>query len=151
LFDASRRFNKDDAMLVKKLKAKKVIAIINKIDLEQKINQDEIRKNFTTVIEISAKKLKNINRLEEAVANLIYQGKLIIPEPILVTNLRHIEALRHTQKLIAEALNSLDNKLSLEFIAQDLKDALGYLDDILGKRFCEDLLDKIFSEFCIGK
>jgi len=151
LFDGSQRLNKDDAILIRKLKAKKVIALINKIDLKQKINQDEIRKKFTTVIEISAKKVKNINLLEEAIANLIYQGKLGTAEPILVSNLRHIEALRQAQKLIAEALNSLDNKLSLEFIAQGLKDALGCLDDILGKRFCEDLLDRIFSEFCIGK
>ena len=69
----------------------------------------------------------------------------------MVSNLRHIEAIKIAQKLIAEALNSLDNKLSLEFVAQDIKDALGHLDDILGRRFCEELLDKIFSEFCIGK
>jgi tRNA modification GTPase len=69
----------------------------------------------------------------------------------MVSNLRHIEAIKKTQKFIAEAINSLDNKLSLEFVAQDIKDALGYLDDILGRNFCEDLLDKIFSEFCIGK
>jgi tRNA modification GTPase len=69
----------------------------------------------------------------------------------LVSNLRHIEALKKTEKLVVGSLNSLDNKLSLEFIAQDLKEALSNLDDILGRRFSEDLLDKIFSEFCIGK
>ena len=69
----------------------------------------------------------------------------------MVSNLRHIEAVRRAQKLIAQALNSLDNKLSLEFVAQDIKDSLVNLDDILGRRFSEDLLDKIFSEFCIGK
>lgn len=68
-----------------------------------------------------------------------------------MSNLRHIQVLKSAQKLIEEAAKSLDNKLSLEFVAQDLKDALGEFDDILGKRFSEDLLDKIFSEFCIGK
>jgi tRNA modification GTPase len=69
----------------------------------------------------------------------------------MVSNFRHIDALSKAQKLVAEATNSLDNKLSLEFIAQDIKDALENLDYILGRRFSGDLLDKIFSEFCIGK
>ena len=73
------------------------------------------------------------------------------PESIVISNLRHIEKLKAAQKLIAEAHDSLDNKLSLEFIAQDVREALGYFDDILGKRFSEELLDKIFSDFCIGK
>ena len=68
-----------------------------------------------------------------------------------MSNRRHIEALKHAQKLVAEAAKSLDNRLSAEFIAQGLKDALIYLDELLGKKFSEDLLDKIFSEFCIGK
>jgi tRNA modification GTPase len=59
--------------------------------------------------------------------------------------------LRQARKLVAEASISLDNKLSSEFIAQDIKDALICIDELLGKKFSEDLLDKIFSEFCIGK
>jgi tRNA modification GTPase len=69
----------------------------------------------------------------------------------LVSNLRHIQALKDAQKVIAGAVNSVDNKLSLEFIAQDIKEAALHLDEILGKRFSEDLLDKVFSQFCIGK
>lgn len=151
LFDGSRRLSKDDGLLARKLKKKSVIAVINKMDLKQKIEKDEILKRFKYVIDISAKKFKNINLLEDAVANLVYNGKLNCPEPILVSNLRHIEAIKEAQKLVAEAVNSLDNKLSPEFVAQEIKDALAYLDDILGKRFAEDLLDKIFAEFCIGK
>jgi len=151
LFDGNRRLSKDDGVFARKLKKKSVIAVINKIDLKQKIEKDEILKRFKYVIDISAKKFKNINLLEDTVANLVYNGKLNCPEPILVSNLRHIEAIKEAQKLVAEAVNSLDNKLSPEFVAQEIKDALAYLDDILGKRFSEDLLDKIFAEFCIGK
>jgi len=151
LFDGSQRLTSEDEILIRKLKKKTVIAIINKIDLKQKIERQTISSIFRPLIEISAKKSQNINLLEDAVANLVYNGRVTSSEPLLVSNLRHIRAIKEAQKLIAEALNSLDNKLSLEFIAQDLKDALLYLDDILGKRFSEDLLDKIFSEFCIGK
>ncbi len=151
LFDGSKRLAKEDEVLMRKIKRKNTLAIINKIDLKQKIEKAIIQRRFGQVINISAKKLENIDLLESAITNLVYNGKIISSESIMVSNLRHIEAVRRAQKLIAQALNSLDNKLSLEFVAQDIKDSLGNLDDILGRRFSEDLLDKIFSEFCIGK
>lgn len=151
MFDASCPLTSQDALLIKRLKKKQVIAVINKIDLRQKIEKEKIVKRFNCLIEISAKKLKNIHLLEEAIANLVYGGKIQQPESITVSNLRHIQALGESQKLIAQALSSLDNNLSLEFIAEDIKGALGYLDDLLGKRFSGELLDRLFAEFCIGK
>ncbi len=151
LFDGSQKLTKEDNVLMQKLKKKLAIAIVNKIDLKQKVDKDRILKTFDHLIELSAKKSKNINLLEEAIANLVYKGKIIAAEPVLVSNLRHIEALRQGRKLVAEASKSLDNKLPLEFIAQSIKDALNFIDELLGKKFSEDLLDKIFSEFCIGK
>lgn len=151
LFDGSRRLTEEDGVLIKKLKKKTCIPVINKIDLKQKIERRKLAARFNRLVDISAKKLKNMNLLEETVANMVYDGEAVASEPALVSNLRHIEAIRCTQKFIAEARDSLDNKLSLEFIAQSVKDALICLDDILGKRFSEDVLDRIFSEFCIGK
>jgi tRNA modification GTPase len=152
LFDGSRRLSREDALLMRKLKGKAIITIINKMDLKQRIERAKISKRFKCVIDISAKKLKNIGLLEQAIADLVYNGKVSSNlESIMVSKLRHIEALKKVEKFIAQALNSLDNKLSLEFIAQDIQDALTYLDSILGKDFSQDLLDKIFSEFCIGK
>jgi tRNA modification GTPase len=121
------------------------------MDLKQKIEKNKILKDFKHAVEISAKSSRNINLLEEAIAELVHKGKISPAEPLLVSNLRHIASLRQAQKVIAEAAKSLDNKLSLEFVAQDIRDALSCLDDILGRSFSEDLLDKIFSEFCIGK
>jgi len=151
MLDGSKKLAREDQVLIKKLKRKVTLALINKIDLKQKIEKEKVSRVFKDSIGISAKKLTNINLLEEAVANLVYGGKVSRSESMMVGNLRHIESIKKTQKLIAEALNSLDNKLSLEFIAQDIKGALGYFDEILGRRFSQDLLDKIFSEFCIGK
>lgn len=151
LFDGSKRLTEEDEVIISKIKRKNALAIINKIDLKQKIDMARIKRRFKQVISISAKKLKNIDLLESAIASLAYSGKIIHSDPVMVSNLRHIKAIQDAQKLIAESINSLDNKLSVEFIAQDIKDALGHLDDLLGKRFSEDLLDKIFSDFCIGK
>jgi len=151
LFDGSRRLDRSDELLIKKLRQKAVIAIINKIDLRQRISRGGLEEIFNNIISLSAKKFKNINLLEDAIADSVYNGRVSLGEPILVGNLRHIEKLKAAQKLIAGALASLDNKLSLEFITQDVKDALGHLDALLGKAFSEGLLDNIFSKFCVGK
>jgi len=151
LFDAGTKLHKDDLVLIKKLKKKKTIAVINKMDLKQKIEKDKLKKSFNKVVEISAKKIENLNLLEDAIADMVLGGKISVPESLLVANARHIQALKQIEKSVAEALNSLDNKLSLEFIAESVRDSLGGTEELLGKKFSEDLLDKIFNDFCIGK
>ncbi len=153
LFDGSKRLSSQDQVIMQRLKDKTVLAAINKIDLEQKIEKDEIARKFANTVCISAKKGRNISLLEDAIAGLAYEGKFSHHESASVTNLRHIEKIRKAQKLIAEAANSVDNNnlLSAEYVCQDIRDALLAFDDILGRRFSEELLDKIFSSFCIGK
>ncbi len=153
LFDGNRRLSKEDLLLMRRLQDKTVLAVINKIDLKQKIEKDKIRSKFVNLIGISAKKRTNIRLLEDAISDLAYQGRFSNHESASLSNLRHIDKIRKAQKLIAEADNSVDNNkmLSAECICQDIRDALLVLDDILGRRFTEDLLDKIFSSFCIGK
>ncbi|MCX5701055.1 MAG: tRNA uridine-5-carboxymethylaminomethyl(34) synthesis GTPase MnmE [Candidatus Omnitrophica bacterium] len=151
IFDGSKMLSKEDMQLVGKLKGKTCLAIINKMDLKQKIQRKKLLSIFKDVIDISAKKSKNIDLLEKAIADLVYGGFILNPESVMVSNLRHIKVLQKVEKVIADLLKSLDNKLSLEYIAQDIKEALGLLDEMLGKEFSGDLLDKIFSEFCIGK
>lgn len=151
MFDASKSLTKEDEALIRKLKGKRAIAVINKIDLKQKINKSRIADKIKNIVEVSAKKGKNIDLLEEAIAGLVFEGKIVVVEPLLVSNARHVFSIKDAQKLVAQAIDSVDNKLSIEFIAQDIKEALSRLEDILGKRFSEDLLNKIFRDFCIGK
>ena len=151
LFDGNKKLGRMDDFLIRRLKDKKTLAVVNKTDLPQKIEKEKILKIFGSLIAISAKRLKNIKGLEDAIAQLVYGGKIVAPEPVLVSNLRHLTGLKKAKKLIAAAAKSLDNKLYPELVAQDIKDALGQIDEILGRRFSETLLDKIFSQFCIGK
>lgn len=150
IFDGTRCLSKEDIVLLKKLKKKNIIAVINKIDLKQKLKAEKLAGSLKRVVAISAKKMKNIGALEDEIVEAAC-GARISPYPQMICNLRHLEALKAGQKLIAEALNSLDNNLSCEFIAEDLRGGLLELDRILGKDFSEDLLDSIFSKFCIGK
>ncbi|MDD5044933.1 MAG: tRNA uridine-5-carboxymethylaminomethyl(34) synthesis GTPase MnmE [Candidatus Omnitrophica bacterium] len=151
VFDGSRKLGSEDAALMRNLAGRPLIALINKIDLKQRIEKEKLKKHFHSLVEISAKNAKNVRLLEDALVHAVYNGRVTTPESVLVSNARHIEKLKHAEKFIADSLVSLDNSLSSEFVAEALKEALGCLDDILGKKFSEDLLDKIFSEFCIGK
>jgi len=100
LFDGSKKLTAQDEVLTTRLKKKTTLAVINKIDLRQKIEKDKIIKWFGGVIEISAKKLRNIDILEEAIADLVYNGKVRTPEPTIMSNLRHIEAVKAAQNLL---------------------------------------------------
>lgn len=151
LFDGSKKLSGEDFSLINRLKKKKTLALVNKIDLKQKVERDKLAKLFKNIMDISAKKLLNIGLLEKLIADLVYAGYIGGSEPLLVANLRCIKMLQKAKIIIAQAKDSLDNKLPPEYIAQAIKEALGYLDEILGKKFSEDLLDKIFAEFCIGK
>ncbi len=151
LFDGNKRLNQTDEFLIRRLKNKKILAVINKIDLSQKIQKSRLLKIYGSLVEVSAKRLKNIKRLEDAIAKLVYGDKITAAQPALVSNARHLANLKKAEKLIAEAAKSLDNRLYPELIAQDIKDALGHLDEILGRTFSEDLLHRIFSQFCVGK
>jgi tRNA modification GTPase len=151
LFDASSKLDHQDQGLIKEVKNKNVIAVINKIDLKVRIEKDKIAADLSKVVTLSAKSGKNLNLLEEAIYDFVFQGKRPSPELMLVSNLRHIQALRDAQKLVGQAQVILADKLPTELIAQNLKDACVYLDQILGKDFSADLLDRIFTDFCIGK
>lgn len=156
LFDGSQKLTKEDKTLIKKFppqakKKKQIIVVINKIDLRQKIEKEKLKNTFRCLLELSARSSKNLDLLEDTIAGLVFGGKINKSEPVLVSNLRHIELFKVAQKSLDEACDSLDNKVSFEFIAQGIKEALDNFDSILGKKFSEDLLDKIFGEFCIGK
>lgn len=151
VFDGTKRLSSEDRFLIKRLRKKTVLAVINKIDLRQKIERQKVIGIFPRIVEVSAKRLKKIELLEEQIADFVYKGRAKSAESVTVSNLRHILSLKEAQKLIAGAVDSLDNKLSLEYICQDIQEALGYLDDVLGKRFSQELLDRIFGDFCIGK
>jgi len=151
LFDASRKLSSQDNALMAKLAKKPVIAVINKIDLKQKIEHKRLEARFKNIIQISAKRNKGIDILESSIADFVYRGRSLSREHAIVSNMRHIALLKEAGKFIENAIKALDRGLEPEFIAQDIKDSLNSLDDILGKRFSDKLLDNIFNEFCIGK
>jgi tRNA modification GTPase len=151
VFDASQKLTKRDRQLIKELKDKKAIAVLNKIDLPKQIEMDKIHKEFKKVVSISCLAQKNIEKLEEAITSFVYKGKITSSEGLITTNARQIGEITKAKDLLEKAKKNFLKKLSLEFIALDLKLSLDCLGRIIGESVDDAILDKIFSEFCIGK
>jgi tRNA modification GTPase len=99
---------------------------------------------------ISAKEKLGVEELKDNLLNLVNISSLNTNENIL-TNIRHVEALRHTEEALNRVLENVDNPITSDFLAMDIKQALHYLGEIVGEVTTDDLLDNIFSKFCIGK
>lgn len=130
-----------------------VIIVINKADREQRVELDELHTQWPHCSFVCTSTLteKGLSELEEALINLVLGGKITSSESVLVTNVRHQEALRSTSEHLRASMVALEQGLVLDFISIDLRAAYAALGEVTGETAHEDLLDRIFSEFCIGK
>jgi len=151
VFDANQKLTQKDNKLIRELRGKDIIAVLNKIDLPLRLQKNQIRRQFKKVISISSLTQKNLDKLEEAIVNFVYKGKIVSSEGLITTNARQIGQIRQAKDLLDKARGSFKERLSLEFIALDLKLALHCLGRITGEMIDGVVLDKIFSQFCIGK
>jgi tRNA modification GTPase len=151
VFDASSSLTKQDEELIKKAGDKNTIAILNKSDLKPKINEQEIKKRFANVAKISALTHKGLRELEAKIIGSVWEGKVGASDEVMVTNARHAQALREALAALERARDSEMRNLSIEFIVEDLKLCRNHLGSITGETVDDEILDKIFSEFCIGK
>lgn len=151
VLDGACSLTRQDIQLMEKAKRKPVIVILNKSDLKVKIDETRIKKYFRDVVKISALHHQGLKELEEKIIQSAWQGKIEPSDEIMVTNSRHARALREAAALLASARDSLNKNLSVEFISEDLKACLYRLRDITGETIRDDIMDKIFNEFCVGK
>ena len=153
VFDASAELKKEDFKLIEKLNPvkEKSIFVLNKIDLGMHINYEELRKRIKKrILKISALKGTGIEKLESQIKNIII-GKEGLEEEIVITNIRYENLLKKCNEYLEEVLKAVENDVPEEFIASDLRRAIKELEEITGKFTTDDLLNSIFSNFCIGK
>lgn len=151
MFDAGQRLTAEDKRLIRKTRSRRAIAVLNKIDRPVRLQRSAVAESFEHVIEISARRNRNIRLLEDEIFRVIMKDRVHASEPAFVSSGRQIEELSGARRLIMRAVRSLGEDASLECVAQDIQDAVGSLDDVLGKRFTHDVLDRIFNMFCVGK
>jgi len=130
-----------------------VIIVVNKADCLQYLEVAELRQIWpqAAVVMTSTLTGDGLPELEDALTNLILAGNVVHSESVLVTNTRHQEALYRTAEYLRASLIALEQKLPLDFVSIDLRAGYSSLGEVTGETTSEDLLDRIFSEFCIGK
>ncbi len=130
-----------------------VIVVVNKADRRQYLDVAHVRRLWpaSPIVTTSTLTGSGLPQLEEAIAELVLAGKQLHTESVLVTSTRHSEALRHAAEHLQAAATTLDQHLPLDFVSIDLRAAYDLLGEITGETTSDDLLERIFHEFCIGK
>ncbi len=153
VLDASDNLTKEDLEIMSLIGSKRALIIINKTDLPQKFEVDEVRNivKDKDIIEISILENIGIEQIEDALVEMVYQGEVKAKDSLLVTNVRHKNALERALKGIKDGIKAIEEQLPLDFIEVDIRDVWQALGEITGDTAEEDLLDRIFENFCIGK
>jgi tRNA modification GTPase len=138
-----------DRELLMMAKQKPSIVVLNKKDLGQVV-EDRLLQDFTSC-SISAKTGFGIPGLKKWISSHLWQGKNRESFREIFINARHQEALQRSYKGLEKTMTALKEKKSFEYVAADLREALDALGEVNGRNVTEDLLDRIFSKFCIGK
>lgn len=152
IFDISRDFDKDDEEILNLIRDKKHITILNKDDLDQKISDEEIDKYFKDdYLRLSVMENESVKKIENLIIDIFFDGELQISSDSILSNIRHINALKEAKKALLEVNEGLKEKVFLDLIAVDLEDVIAHISEITGTITTEDILDRVFSDFCIGK
>lgn len=153
VLDASLGLREEDYKIMELIKNKKAIVLINKIDVKDvKIDINELDKELNlSIIEISALYSKGLEKLEQQIAELILGGEVTVDDQVLVTNARHKQALEKARNHVQEIINGIKAEVPSDIVSIDVKSAWEALGEITGTTVEEDLVDKIFKDFCIGK
>ena len=151
VLDASKELEEEDIEILKLIENKKVIYLKNKTDLEEKLKLNNYKNIEEKLISISVLKNEGLEKITNTIQNMFFEGKIDIESDIIINNARQKNLLINAAKNLKEVLNSIDNGMSIDFIEIDLKSCMENLGLIVGKAVSDDLVDKIFSDFCIGK
>lgn len=152
VLDASRELENEDREVIEEIQNhnKKTIVLLNKIDLERKIELEEF--NLENILEISAKDNIGIEDMEERIYSYIVEENVEdSSEKLIITNIRHKTALEKTKDAIRNIFETIDAGMPMDLISVDLKEALDSLSEITGEISSEDILDHVFGNFCVGK
>ena len=150
--DGSCPLDENDQEIMDFIRDKKAVVLLNKTDLDMVVAKEELEENSShKVIPISAKEQTGVEVLEEEIKSMFYQGEIGFNDEVYITNIRHKEALEDTLKSLQMVKNSILDGMPEDFYSIDLMDAYSQLGTIIGEEVGEDLVNEIFSKFCMGK
>lgn len=153
IFDSSKDLTDEDMEILNLIKGKKVIILLNKIDLNPKIDENDSRLLAVSqdIIKVSALNNLGIDKLYEKITNLFNLEQINLDNEVLITNLRQKNLITKAIEHIQETKNTISNNMPLDIVAISIKEILEDLGSITGDEVSEDIIDEIFSKFCLGK
>ena len=153
IFDSTKELTKEDLEILNIAKNKKSIIILNKIDLETKIdeNNEKIKQTSDNIIKISALNNIGIEKLYEKISELFNLNEINLDNESIITNIRHKNLISKSIEDVKKTKETINNKMPLDIIAIFIKDILSDLSNITGEEVSEDIINEIFSKFCLGK
>ncbi|WP_201003140.1 tRNA uridine-5-carboxymethylaminomethyl(34) synthesis GTPase MnmE [Paenibacillus glycanilyticus] len=145
--------HEDDRALLEKVKERQLILIINKSDLESKLEMAEIEAlvDEERIVRMSVREEEGLDRLEKAISKLFFEGQLDSGDLTYVSNVRHISLLKRAQQSLIDAIDASNTGIPIDLIQIDVRSAWESLGEILGDEVGDSLIDQIFSQFCLGK
>ncbi len=153
IVDASEALAKEDEEIIKQLHDRSVLVLLNKTDKPSVIDEDRIRETIgdKRMIKTSMIEGTGIREIEDFIEQMVFRGALTAKTGHILTNRRHLEALIHSKQYIKDALDAVEGLIPLDLVTIDIRSAIDAFGEITGESLTEDLLDKIFLEFCLGK
>lgn len=153
IFDASKDLGKEDLEILELIKNKKAIILLNKTDLKEKINENDqkIKETGATVIKISALKKEGIENLYAEITKMFDLNQINLDQETVITNVRHKNLIDQAIESTKKAKDTMEQKMPIDIIAIFIKDILEDLGKITGEIVTDDIIDEIFSKFCLGK
>lgn len=150
--DSSKPLDENDFEILTMLQDKKSLVLLNKMDLNTVVTEEEIsKKTNSQVLSISAKENMGIEDLTKKIKEMFLQGEIDFNEDIMITNLRHKNLLEEAVESLKMVEQSIENQMPEDFYSIDLMSAYASLGYIIGEEVEEDLVNEIFSKFCMGK
>jgi len=152
--DSSVELNENDFEILKLIEDKKVIVLLNKTDLESRVEENDLRsrmKEDTVIIKTSTRKHTGIDEFEKEIERMFFDGKICNQDEVMITNLRHSECLAEALESLEQVKKSIDKGMPEDFYSIDLMDSYEALGFITGETVNEDLSNEIFDKFCMGK
>lgn len=153
VLDVSTKLTPEDLQIIGLLKNKKVIVVVNKMDLGVKVDQGELESVLPDqrFVQTSMLEEQGLDDLQQAILDKVFGGEVAASDDMMITNLRHQRALEDTIQSITKAKESFEGAIPYDFVTIDVKGALEHLGRVTGETLSEDIIDQIFSEFCLGK
>lgn len=151
--DASRSLDENDDSILEQIQEKNAIILLNKNDLDTVITQQIMKEKAADkiILSISAKEQSGIRELEDAIKKMFFHGEVSFNDEMYLTNIRHKNAMQEALQSLNMVEESIQNQMPEDFFSIDLMNAYEVLGTIIGEAVEEDLVNEIFSKFCMGK